>query len=39
MIAVRLYGRKDCHLCDEVQGLLEDLKAEYPHELEVVDID
>ncbi|MEW5872602.1 MAG: DUF2085 domain-containing protein [Chloroflexota bacterium] len=39
MIAVRLYGRKDCHLCDEVQGLLEDLRAEYPHELEVVDID
>jgi uncharacterized membrane protein len=39
MISVTLYGREDCHLCDQA---LEDLKAlqeQYPHRLVVIDVD
>jgi uncharacterized membrane protein len=39
MIRVSLFMRKECKLCDEVKGDLEELQAEYPHELVEVDID
>ena len=39
MIKVTVYGREDCHLCDEVLAYLESLKKEYPHELLYVNID
>jgi glutaredoxin len=37
---VRLYGRPDCHLCDEARGGLERLRADgLDFELEEVDIE
>lgn len=39
MILVTLYGRKDCHLCDEAKAELEALQDVVPHRLLVVDID
>ncbi len=39
MLAVTLYMRKDCHLCDDVKKELESLQKEYPHHLAEVDID
>jgi len=38
-LTVVLYSRKDCHLCDDVLKELENLQAEIPHELVVIDID
>jgi uncharacterized membrane protein len=39
MITVILYGKKDCHLCDQARADLESLKAEIPHSLVEVDIE
>ena len=39
MITVKLYTRKDCHLCEDVHAELDDLRATIPHKLEVIDID
>jgi len=39
MIKVKLYTRKDCHLCDEAKGHLDALQESIPHQLEIIDID
>jgi len=39
MITVVLYGRKDCHLCDQARADLESLQAELPHTLLEIDVD
>jgi len=39
MIEVVLYTRADCHLCDQVLQELEALQSEYPHRLNVIDVD
>jgi len=39
MLAVTLYSRKDCHLCDQARADLDALRAKYPHRLVEVDID
>jgi len=39
MIGVRLYTRRDCHLCEQVLENLALLQDEFPHELLVIDID
>jgi uncharacterized membrane protein len=39
MIQVTLYGRKDCHLCDDAKSDLDALQATIPHRLLVLDID
>jgi uncharacterized membrane protein len=39
MIQVRLYSRKECHLCDQARSDLESLRAIIPHHLEIIDID
>ncbi len=39
MIEVTLYSRKDCHLCDLAETYLEELQAEVPHHLSVIDVD
>ena len=37
---VRLYGRPDCHLCDEARGRLQELRSDgLDFELEEIDID
>ncbi len=38
-LQVKLYSRADCNLCDEVQAELQVLKGEFPHQLEVIDVD
>ncbi len=35
---VTLYGKPDCHLCDDVKAVLERLAQEYGLAIEVVDI-
>ncbi|HSF79764.1 MAG TPA: DUF2085 domain-containing protein [Anaerolineales bacterium] len=39
MISVTLFSREDCHLCDQARQQLEDLQAEIPHRLSVIDVD
>lgn len=39
MIQVTLYSRKNCHLCEEAYLDLIALGDQYPHKLEVIDID
>jgi len=39
MIQVRLYSRRDCHLCEQAISDLEALRPIIPHHLEIVDID
>jgi uncharacterized membrane protein/glutaredoxin len=39
LIQVLLYSRPGCHLCDEVSDLLDDLRPEYPHQVQIIDID
>jgi uncharacterized membrane protein len=39
MIDVKLYGRKDCHLCDQTQADLASIKEEVPHQVLFIDID
>eukprot|EP00542_Grammatophora_oceanica_P008457 CAMPEP_0194053110 /NCGR_PEP_ID=MMETSP0009_2-20130614/48319_1 /TAXON_ID=210454 /ORGANISM="Grammatophora oceanica, Strain CCMP 410" /LENGTH=148 /DNA_ID=CAMNT_0038701019 /DNA_START=100 /DNA_END=547 /DNA_ORIENTATION=+ len=35
---VRLFTKEGCTLCDKVKDVLTDLRTEYPHNLEAVDI-
>ncbi len=37
-VKVRLFGKRDCHLCDTAQAELRRLQGRYPHHLEVVDV-
>lgn len=37
-LAITLFTKPRCHLCDEVVRMLGQLQAEYPHELSEVDI-
>ena len=39
MITVTLYSREQCHLCDVARSDLDALQADFPHQLNVVDID
>lgn len=39
MIEVKLYSRKDCHLCEVAQKELEELQSIIPHQLTIIDID
>lgn len=39
MISVILYGRKECHLCDQARADLESLKGEIPHKLVEIDVE
>ncbi len=34
-----LYSRSYCHLCQQMQDAVQELKIEYPFTLEVVDVD
>lgn len=36
---LRVYGRRDCHLCDEMIAALRALQSELAFELEVLDVD
>ncbi len=36
---VTLYGRPDCHLCDDARAVLERVRAELPFELHERDIE
>jgi len=36
---VTLYGRPDCHLCDDARAALERVRANHPFRLEEVDIE
>lgn len=35
---VELYGKPDCHLCDEAKELLKQLQSQYPFTLHEIDI-
>jgi len=39
MIEVKLFSRKDCHLCDVTQQHLEELQLSVPHQLTIIDVD
>ena len=39
MLTVTLYGRKECHLCEQAREDLESLQEKYPHRLIEVDIE
>jgi uncharacterized membrane protein len=39
MIPVKLYGRVDCHLCEQARADLDSLQGEVPHQLTVIDIE
>jgi uncharacterized membrane protein/glutaredoxin len=39
MIKVTMYSRKDCHLCDLAQKYLEELQADVPHQVNIIDVD
>jgi uncharacterized membrane protein len=39
MITVKLYSKTDCHLCETVRADLQALQGEFPHLLEIIDID
>jgi uncharacterized membrane protein len=39
MIAVKLYSRKDCHLCEQTLVNLAAMQEEVPHQLTVIDVD
>lgn len=38
MLTVTLYGKPDCHLCDDVKHMLAALQERYPHRLVEIDI-
>ncbi len=37
-LEVRLYGKPGCHLCEQAEELVEDLREEYPLTLHTIDI-
>ena len=39
MIGVKLYTRRECHLCEQVVKDLTVLRDEFPYELQIIDID
>jgi glutaredoxin len=39
MRTVTLYGRPDCHLCDDARAVLERVRATHPFRLEEIDIE
>jgi uncharacterized membrane protein len=39
MITVKLYSKAGCHLCEEARADLEALQRDFPHNLEIIDID
>ena len=39
MSTVTLYGRPDCHLCDEARAALERVRATHPFSLAEIDIE
>jgi len=39
LIEVTLYSRDDCHLCDVARADLDELQAQIPHKLIVIDVD
>lgn len=39
MLRVRVYSRKECHLCDDAKQVLKKFAAEYPLAIEEIDID
>ena len=39
MIRLTLYGRADCHLCEEMRAVIEDVARQIPLVLEHVDVD
>jgi len=39
MIRLTLYGRADCHLCEEMRAVVDRIAREIPVELEHVDVD
>lgn len=38
MTRVVLYGKADCHLCDEMKAVAEEVRREIPFALAIVDI-
>lgn len=38
-VQIELISRRGCHLCDEMQAMLERLQSERPFEWRVVDVD
>jgi glutaredoxin len=38
MTTVTLYTQPDCHLCDEARAVLEEVRKDFPFDLEQVDI-
>jgi hypothetical protein len=38
-VRLRLYGRRDCHLCDEMIAALHALQPQLLFELDVLDVD
>ncbi len=39
MLTITLFGRKNCHLCDQAKDDLQTLQGKYPHELVIIDIE
>ncbi len=39
MVAVTVFSRADCHLCEEAVAVLERVRATHPFELTLVDLD
>ena len=35
---VVLYGKEDCHLCDEMKEVVEEVRRDVPFTLEIIDI-
>lgn len=38
-VLLTVYGREHCHLCQHMLAALQELKPDYPFQLEVVDVD
>ena len=38
-VLLTVYSREHCHLCQDMLAALQELKASYPFQLEVVDVD
>jgi thiol-disulfide isomerase/thioredoxin len=38
-VLLTVYGREQCHLCQDMIAALQELRASYPFRLEVIDVD
>ncbi len=38
MTHVVLYGKADCHLCDEMKAIVDEVRREVPFTLDIIDI-